>query len=134
MDFLYVFDNNVPRGEEPILLLERKPGQKVKCYQPELIVKWFGDLGKKICEHRFTEFDDDETVWSEPRSKSESIDSVSDYTSGESYQEKGGKKRKQKNNKKSKTFKKLKTFKKSKTFKKLKTFKKSKIFKKSKKN
>jgi len=134
LDFLYVFDNNVEIGHEPILLLERKPGQNIKCSHPELVEKWLGDLGKKICEHRFTEIsDEDTTVWSEPRSRSGTIESENIFTSGESYQGSsdedsqplGGKRR---------TTKKIRKQKISKISKKVKKTKKSKKLRKSKKS
>jgi hypothetical protein len=49
VDYLYVYENSSNSGAK--LILERKLNGSVNCIEPELVEKWFGEVGKNLCNH-----------------------------------------------------------------------------------
>ena len=49
VDYLYVYENSFNSG--PKLILERQLDGSVNCIEPELVEKWFGEVGKNLCNH-----------------------------------------------------------------------------------
>ena len=49
VDYLYVYENSSNSGAQ--LILERQLDGVVNCIEPELVKKWFGEVGENLCNH-----------------------------------------------------------------------------------